>query len=148
MIIFTVIFVSPSIIKLPLPRKTSFVGLLWWSSGSIQGVQFQSLVGGKSLLSYFLEFPGVFDSASGLPWWLRGYSVYLQCRRPGFHPWVGEIPGRRKWQPTPYSCLENPMDRGAWWATVHGVAKSQTQLSDFTFTFDNASEQIILIPIG
>ena len=34
-----------------------------------------------------------------------------------------------------YSCLENPMDRGAWWAAVHGVAKSQTQLSDFTLTF-------------
>ena len=34
-----------------------------------------------------------------------------------------------------YSCLENPMDGGAWWATVHGVAKSQTPLSDFTFTF-------------
>ena len=33
------------------------------------------------------------------------------------------------------SCLENLMDRGAWWATVHGVAKSQAQLSDFTFTF-------------
>ena len=33
------------------------------------------------------------------------------------------------------SCLENPMDRGAWWATVHGVDKSQTQLSDFTFAF-------------
>ena len=33
------------------------------------------------------------------------------------------------------SCLENPMDGGAWWATVHGVAKSRTQLSDFTFTF-------------
>ena len=32
-----------------------------------------------------------------------------------------------------YSCLENPMDGGAWWATVHGVAKSQTRLSDFTF---------------
>ena len=31
--------------------------------------------------------------------------------------------------------LENPMDGGAWWATVHGVAKSQTRLSDFTFTF-------------
>ena len=37
--------------------------------------------------------------------------------------------------PLQYSCLGNPMDRGAWWATVHGVAKSQTQLSDFTFTF-------------
>ena len=37
--------------------------------------------------------------------------------------------------PLQYSCLENPMDGGAWWAPVHGVAKSQTQLSDFTFTF-------------
>ena len=34
-----------------------------------------------------------------------------------------------------YSCLENPMDRGAWWAAVCGVAKSRTRLSDFTFTF-------------
>ena len=34
-----------------------------------------------------------------------------------------------------HSCLENPMDGGVWWATVHGVAESRTQLSDFTFTF-------------
>ena len=37
--------------------------------------------------------------------------------------------------PLQSSCLENPMDGGAWWAAVHGVAKSRTQLSDFTFTF-------------
>ena len=37
--------------------------------------------------------------------------------------------------PLQYSCLENPMDGGAWWAAVHGVAKSRTKLSDFTFTF-------------
>ena len=37
--------------------------------------------------------------------------------------------------PLQYSCLENPMDGGAWWAAVHGVAKSLTQLSDFSFTF-------------
>ena len=37
--------------------------------------------------------------------------------------------------PLQYSCLENPRDRGAWWAAVQGVAKSQTGLSDFTFTF-------------
>ena len=37
--------------------------------------------------------------------------------------------------PLQYSRLENPMERGAWWAAVHGVAKSQTRLSDFTFTF-------------
>ena len=37
--------------------------------------------------------------------------------------------------PLQYSCLENPMDGGAWWAAVHGVAESWTRLSDFTFTF-------------
>ena len=37
--------------------------------------------------------------------------------------------------PLQYSCLENPMDGGAWWAAVHGVAKSQTRLSNFPFTF-------------
>ena len=37
--------------------------------------------------------------------------------------------------PLQYSCLENPMDGGAWWAAGHGVAKSWTQLSNFTFTF-------------
>ena len=37
--------------------------------------------------------------------------------------------------PLQYSCLEDPMDGGAWWAAVHGVAKSWTRLSDFTFTF-------------
>ena len=37
--------------------------------------------------------------------------------------------------PLQYSCLENPMDGGAWWAAVHGVAKSRTRLSNFTFTF-------------
>ena len=37
--------------------------------------------------------------------------------------------------PLQYSCLENPMDGGAWWAAVHGVAMSRTRLSDFTFTF-------------
>ena len=42
---------------------------------------------------------------------------------------------RRQWYPLQDSCLENPMDRGAWWVAVHGVTKSQTQLSDFTFTF-------------
>ena len=38
--------------------------------------------------------------------------------------------------PLQYFCLENPMDRGAWWAAVHGVMKSRTRLSDFTFTFN------------
>ena len=48
--------------------------------------------------------------------------------RLGFSPWVEKIPWRRAWPPTQYSCLENPMDRGAWWATVLGATKSQTRL--------------------
>ena len=58
----------------------------------------------------------------------------LQCGRPGFDPWVGKIPWRRKWQPTPVF-LPGESHGGAWRATVHGVAKSRTRLSDFTFTF-------------
>ena len=48
---------------------------------------------------------------------------------------LGRSPGEGNGNPLQYSCLENPMDGGAWWAPVHGVAKSQTRLSDFTFTF-------------
>ena len=70
----------------------------------------------------------------------------LVLKQPPFHCiplvlWVGNL-GRallsgREGNGTPlqHSCLENPMDRGAWWAAVPGVAKTRTQLSDFTFTF-------------
>ena len=50
----------------------------------------------------------------------------------GSIPGLGRSPGEGNGNPVQYSCLENPMDRGAWWATVHGVAKSQTRLNDFT----------------
>ena len=43
--------------------------------------------------------------------------------------------GEGNGNPLQYSCLTNPMDRGAWWATVHGVARSRTRLSNFPFTF-------------
>ena len=50
--------------------------------------------------------------------------------------------GESNGNPLQYSWLENPMDGGTWWATVHGVAKSQIQLSSFTFTFHfNALEK-------
>ena len=50
---------------------------------------------------------------------------------PGLIPESGRSPGEGKGNPLQYSCLENPMDRGAWWATIHGVTKSRTRLSDF-----------------
>ena len=49
---------------------------------------------------------------------------------PGSIPGWGRIPGEGNGNPLQYSCLENPMNRGAWWATVHGVTKSQTRLSN------------------
>ena len=50
---------------------------------------------------------------------------------------LGRSPGEGNCNPLQYSCLKNTMDGGAWWATVHGVTKSQTRLSDFSFTFTN-----------
>ena len=48
---------------------------------------------------------------------------------------IFSLHGEGNGTPLQYSCLENPTDRGAWWAAVHGVAKSQTRLSNFPFTF-------------
>ena len=54
---------------------------------------------------------------------------------PGSISGLGRSPGERNNYLLQCSCLENSMDRGAWWAIVHGVAKSRTRLSDFIFTF-------------
>ena len=64
----------------------------------------------------------------------------LQCKRPRFDPWVGMIPSRGNSYPLWYSCLENPMDRGVWQATVQRVTKSQTRLSDQVHTHISLSE--------
>ena len=68
---------------------------------------------------------------SGLPRWLSSKVFICQFRRHRFNPWVGTILRRR--QPFQYFCLKNPMDRGAWQATVHGVIKSQTRLSNWAW---------------
>ena len=54
------------------------------------------------------------------------------CRRHEFNPWVRKIPGGGNGNPLQHTCLKNPMDRGAWQATVHGVSKSQTWLKSCT----------------
>ena len=70
------------------------------------------------------DFPGGSDGKA---------SVY-NAGDPGSIPGLGRSLGEGNGNPLQDYCLENPMDRGAWQATAHGVAKSQTQLSDFTFT--------------
>ena len=61
----------------------------------------------------------------GLPWQLSSKESAYQGRRRGLDLWVGRSPGEGNGNPLQYSCLENLLDGGAWWAlTVHGVAKS------------------------
>ena len=55
------------------------------------------------------------------------------ARDAGSIPGSGRSAGEGNGNPLQYACQENPMDRGAWWATVHGVAKSRTRLRSFTY---------------
>ena len=84
-------------------------------------------------LSSFSKFIGE-SPVFGLPRWLRGKESACQCRRHRFNPWDKKIPWVGSDNPLQYPCLKNPMDRGAWRATVCGVTKSWTQLSMCTHT--------------
>ena len=101
------------------PRERRGRGLLGELDGKFNPIALSFLTLG--LLSCSPHEPGdSLDSVSvGLPWWLR---IRLQCKRPGFDPWVRKIPGGEHGNPLQYSCLEKSMDRGTWWAAVHRVA--------------------------
>ena len=84
---------------------------------------------------WLLLLPGKFHGQGvlvGYSLWGHKRVKYSRCKRRRFDPWVRKIPLSRKWQSLQYSCLENSMNRGAWQATVHGVEKSQTWLSNWT----------------
>ena len=120
-----------------------FHGLPWWFNGkespcsprdsqvSYPTPQFKSinssalsLLYGSGLTSIILGFPGGSE----------GKESACNAGDLGSIPGLGRSPGGGHGNSLHYSCLENPMDREAWWAIVHGVAKSQTRLNDFTFT--------------
>ena len=69
---------------------------------------------------------------SKLPWWLSGKEYACNAGDQGSISGSGRSPGEEIGNPLQYSCLGNPMDRGAWWATIHGVAEELDTLSDFT----------------
>ena len=79
-----------------------------------------------------MNYLGLYTSES-VPGSASGKEPACQCRRckkRGFDPWVGKIPWRRNGHPLQCSCLGNLMDREAWQAIVHEVAKSRTRLRD------------------
>ena len=61
----------------------------------------------------------------------------------GLIPGSGRSPGEGNGNPLQYSCLENPMDGGDWWATVYGVAESRTRLSDFTHSLHSCKHRML-----
>ena len=73
------------------------------------------------------------DLNSVTPRW-QWERIHLPMQETQVDPWIGKIPWRGNGNPFQYSCLENPGDRGAWQAIVHGVAKSRTWLSNWTRT--------------
>ena len=77
-------------------------------------------------------FVHLFRTRNGLCWFVGASQVALVVKNPptnaGDPRDAGSTPGGRNGNPLQYSCLENPMDGGAWWAAVHGVTKSQTRL--------------------
>ena len=71
----------------------------------------------------------------GFPGGLEGKASACNAGDPGSIPGSGRSPGEGNGTPLQYSCLENPMDGGAWKTTVHGVTEVRTRLSNFTFIF-------------
>ena len=69
------------------------------------------------------EISKIYNRLSGLPQWLSGKEPTCNAGDVGLIPRSGKSPGEGNGNPLQYSCLENPLDRGAWQATVHGVAK-------------------------
>ena len=68
----------------------------------------------------------LFVEQAGLPWWLNHKEPicqYRRLKRHGLDPGLGRSPGEGNGNPLQHSCLGNPIDQGAWWATVHGVEK-------------------------
>ena len=94
-----------------------------------------------------------FSKIANIYWTLASLVAQrLKCLPPMRETWVqipgsGRSPGEGNGNPLQYSCLENPMDWGAWWVAVHGVTKSRTRLSDFTLLYNvPANYHFLLIP--
>ena len=86
-------------------------------------LHFSIISHGEHILMYLL-------TVCGLPWWLSNKEPTCQRRRCGFDPGVRKIHGEGNGNPLQYSCLENPMDRGAWQALVYGVTRVRQDLVD------------------
>ena len=93
--------------------------LMYQSSCKEGPTQMSSIIALKGLRPSYSYVLGV----TGASLVAQSVENRLQCRRPGFNPGLGQTPGKGSGFPLQYFCLENSMDRGTWWAIVHGAAR-------------------------
>ena len=100
------------------------VGKFWWRKGMRKDLRIHN-----TYLHYVYTLRGFLGGAV-----VKNSPARAGDARGGFSPWVRKIPWRRKRHPLRYSCLGNPMGRGAWGAAGRGVTQSQTRLSPHAHT--------------
>ena len=131
----TVVCQAP--LSMGFPRQEYWSGLPFPSPGDLPdpGMEPMSLKSAALAGRFFITSTTSSSvSPSGFPGGSVVKNLPANAGRPGFNPWSGRSPGEGNGNPFQYSCLGNPMDRGAWRATAHGVAQSQTQLSEYACT--------------
>ena len=109
--------------------SNEYLGLIsfrmdWFDLLAVQGTHKSLLQHHSSKASILQHFPGGSE----------GKEYACNVGNPGLIPGLGSSPREGNGYPLQYSCLENSMDRGSWQATVHGIAKNQTRLSDLTLS--------------
>ena len=85
----------------------------------------------------------IFDNTCSFPGGSIGKASAYNAGDLGLIPGLGRFPGEGNGNPLQHSCLENPVDGGAWYATVHGVSKSRTQLSNFTHIHTPGAQELL-----
>ena len=109
-----------------LSLKKSSGGLI--GKMSVSPASFSTL-GGTVIAGLLQSWFGAYVIPWCLPWWLNSKESACNAGDPGSIPELERCPGVWNGNLLQYSCLENSIDRGAWWATVHGIAKSRTRLN-------------------
>ena len=131
-------------------KQRYFIWGYEWGSGNraVRVPQFSGKPLGEAALVLLEALP----SSGGFPSGAVIKNLSANAGELGLIPGLGRSPGEENGNPFQYVCLENPMDRGTWWATVHGVIKSWTQLSywahthTYTHTHTHTKLQSFLYP--
>ena len=110
------------------------VGDLFRECRCSQPIPIMSIVKVSCKVKRMFVFKSISLTFQGCPGGSDAEASACRVGDPGLIPGLGRSPGEGNGSPLQYSCLDNPIDGGTWWATVHGVAESQTRLSDFTLS--------------